>query len=205
MYAVIEIEVTGTRSLLMHNGQLATQIPGSYEPADMLRRLSGKRGKTEQDRLDMAEVEFRGGLYYDDQVGVHIPADNLIRSLYQGASRLKQMANMKRAISTDPSNPVFPLVYEGPDSVAGLWGKGVGKSPYVYTVPAKVGQAKVDRTRPLFPTPWSFIGHLICDMSVIELEMLQDIATLAGKLEGVGSWREKYGRYNAKVSVGQAI
>lgn len=202
-YAVLRIDVTGTRSLLMHNGKLASQLPGTYEPADMLKKISAKRTKTPEDRWAMAEIEFRGGLYYDEGSGVYVPADNLIKSLQLGAARLKKGKEVKRALSSDPDNPIFPLVYDGPNSIAGLWGDG--KSPFVFTCPAKVGMAKIDRTRPIFPPPWSFSGFVLCDMSVFDLETIQRIAELAGKLEGVGTWREKYGRYNAMVSIDHEI
>lgn len=202
-YAVLRLDVTGTKSLLIHNGRMASQLPGAYEPADILRRLNAKRTKTPEDRWDIAEAEFRGSLYWDDEVGVHIPADNLIKSLQLGATRLKKGKEVLRAVSSDPDNPIFPLVYDGPDSVAGLWGDG--KSKFVYTTPAKVGTSKVDRTRPIFPTPWSFVGYILCDMTVFDLPTVQRIADLAGRLEGLGTWRGKFGRFTAEVKIDHEI
>jgi hypothetical protein len=204
-YAVVRFEVEGIRSLLMDNGMLATRIPGAYPPADLLRKMTANRSKTSEHLLAIAEVEFRGSLYHDQHNGVHVPADNLIRSLFDGATRLRRKADLKRALSSDPEHPVFPLRYDGPDTVAGLWGEGVGKSRFVLTVPARVGTAKIDRTRPIFPPPWGFRGFLVVDMSVVDLDTMQRIASLAGRLEGIGAWRAKYGRYAVTVGIAREL
>lgn len=206
--ALLRFNVTGIRQLLMHNGLMATQMPGVYPPADMHNRINSKKQKTADDRKQLAEVEFRGSLHYDDEAGVHMPAENLLRSMHDGGRHVKKGRNslgaeMKRCLSLDLDHLKFPLTYDGPKDVDGLWGGGVGKSRFVYCVPARVGQSKIDRTRPIFDLPWSFTGWLVCDMTSVDLDTMQRIATLAGRMEGIGTWRARYGRYSAVVTVEQ--
>lgn len=56
------LTLTGVTPLLVHNARLA-------DPLDPIVRqtkpISGKRSKTEEDHLELARLEFIGGLYYD--------------------------------------------------------------------------------------------------------------------------------------------
>ena len=63
-----------------------TSSQGSKE----LKKISGKRTKTEEDHLRMSEIEFRAGLYWRDDIGVHMPADNLQAMFLAAAKKTRQ-------------------------------------------------------------------------------------------------------------------
>lgn len=63
MFQSRELTIKGTSPLIMHNGRLADPLdPFSKE----MKRLSGKRKKTDEDMAVMAVMEWCGGLYHSE-------------------------------------------------------------------------------------------------------------------------------------------
>jgi hypothetical protein len=58
--------------------------------------------------------------------------------------------------------------------------------------------AKVMRTRPIFRN-WSINAIAQYDPDVLNLRDVEEIASDAGKLVGLGDWRPKHGRFEAEV------
>ena len=103
------ITLTGTAPLLMHNSRLSNPL----DPATKaLKKVTGKRNKTDDDHEQVARLEFAGGLYLDPDVGPFIPGENIARALVDGAKLTKMGVKVTRGvfISTD----VNPLSYNGP-------------------------------------------------------------------------------------------
>jgi hypothetical protein len=69
---------------------------------------------------------------------------------------------------------------------------------FTHTIGVKVGMAKVMRTRPIFRN-WSINAIAQYDPDVLNLRDVEEIATDAGKLVGLGDWRPKHGRFEAEV------
>jgi len=70
----IKLQLTGTRPLLMHADVFA-------DPLNPLTKqhksLTGKRKKTDDDHEAIARSEWRGGMYFDDDMGPYIPGVNI--------------------------------------------------------------------------------------------------------------------------------
>lgn len=187
----VRLTGTGTRPLIMHNVRLASPL-NSY--AKQLKALNSKRVKTDEDRMEIARVEWEGGLYWDEAVGPYIPGPNLFASLIGGARLLKAGKKVERGVSV--TDLVLPLVYRGPRDVETLWGGG--ESEYVDVRTVKVQTSKVDRCRPVF-RDWAFEAELLLDPKVIELEEFRAVADNAGQFEGLGDYRRMYGRFSVRV------
>jgi hypothetical protein len=69
---------------------------------------------------------------------------------------------------------------------------------FMHTVGVKVGMAKVMRTRPMF-RHWSLNATAQYDPDVLNLRDVEEIASDAGKLVGLGDWRPKHGRFETEV------
>ena len=52
--------------LLMHNGQLADPL---NEHTKRLKEFTSKKRKSDDDHIKIGEIEFQGGLYFDDTIG----------------------------------------------------------------------------------------------------------------------------------------
>lgn len=183
---------TGTRPLLLHNVQLASPMnPFSKK----LKALSSKRVKTDEDRIEIARVEFEGSLYFDPDLGPYIPGQNLLRSLIGGARLIKAGKKIERGVVI--ADFQLPLVYSGPRDVEGLWGDG--ESEFVDIRPVSVQRNKVDRCRPIFRN-WLVEADIVIDPKAIEYGEFCEVARLAGEMEGLGDFRTMYGRFDAQVS-----
>jgi hypothetical protein len=188
----LRLTCQGTRPLVLHNVQLASPL-NPY--AKLLKELNAKRVKTDEDRMAIARVEFEGGMYYaDPPLGPYMPAENIYRSLIDGARLIKAGKKVERGVVV--STFMAPLIYQGPRDIAGLWGDG--KSDFVYIRPVSIGRQKVDRCRPIFRN-WAVEADIIIDTEVIEIDEFAKVARLAGEMEGIGDFRRVFGRYVGTV------
>lgn len=184
------ITITGTAPLLMHNSRLANPLDPA---AKALKRVTGKRNKTDDDHEEVARLEHAGSLYFDQDAGPYIPADNIWRALYDAAKKTKRGPKIKEGlfIATD----VNPLAYKGPRTVDGLW----QDESFRHLASAKVTTTRIMRCRPIFPIGWRTEAQGVFDPNVLDLAELVQIAETAGNIVGLGDWRPRYGRFTAEV------
>lgn len=190
----VNLTVTGTRPLLMHNVQLASPMNPYAKQLAALNRAKKSSTRTDEDRLEIARVEWEGGLYFDDAVGPYVPASWVFKTILEGARLGRRGPLIEGGLLVEEM--VHPLLYDGPRNVAKLWGDGT--SPFVDFRTVRVGQAKVDRCRPIFKD-WSFEASLVVDPNVLDVSVLEEIATIAGKLKGIGDYRQQFGRFEVKI------
>jgi hypothetical protein len=183
------VTFTGTAPLLMHNSRLANPLDPA---AKAVKKLTGKRNKTEEDYEHLARVEFSGGLYLDDAIGPYIPGENVMRALVDGAKLTKLGVKVTRGVFV--KTDVNPLGYKGPRTDDALWAAG-----HKHMASVKVGQQRIMRCRPWFPE-WTVQAEGVLDPAVLELEELVTVADNAGSLIGLGDWRPRFGRFTAKVA-----
>jgi hypothetical protein len=187
----VRIAITGTRPLLMHNVQLASPL-NSYAKA--LKALTSKKTKTDDDRVEMARIEFEGGLYIDE-TGPFVPSSWVFRSLINGARITRAGKKIERGVVM--ADLQMPLLYKGPRDIAGLWADG--DSEFVDMRSVVVSMKKIDRTRPIFRN-WAIEAECFIDESVIDFDEFASVARAAGEMEGLGDYRLMYGRYSVVVT-----
>ena len=183
------ITITGTAPLLMHSSRLANPL----EPATKaLKKVTGKRQKTDDDHAEIARLEHLGSLYLDADFGPYLPGENISRALVDGAKLSKQGMKVTRGvfISTD----INPLSYRGPRSSEGLW----NDSNFRHMASVKISTSRTMRCRPVF-REWSTEAQGILDPNILDLTDLAGIATTSGQIIGLGDWRPRFGRFTATV------
>lgn len=185
----IRLTLTGTAPMLMHNIQLADPL---NPIARAMKEISAKRKKTDEDLLRMAELEFKGGLYITDELGPYVPGVNVEKCLVEGARITKQGKQVERGLFVVDNE--CPLLFKGPRSADGLWAAEEFRS----RMAVKVGQARVQRTRPIF-RDWAVEVSAEVDPALLNMESVQSIATDAGSMVGLGDFRPRYGRFDAVV------
>lgn len=188
MYKQLEVKVTGTTPLLMHNGLFSSPMnPWSKR----LKVVSSKRNKTEADYLELAKIEFMGGLYpQGGQPRIIMPALVVRANLVRGGARLKLGMDIKRGVLVLDDSP---LIYPDPQGPEERWDAGL------YDIrPVKIGQSKLDRTRPIF-YEWSFTTTIHYDPSIIDKDPLLGAMEIAGQQVGLLDYRPEkggiYGRF----------
>lgn len=188
--ALITVKLTGVNTLLMHNERLANP----FDPlVKEMKAITSKRKKTEEDLLELARIEFEGGLYFDKDFGPCLPTYNIKRSFVEGGRINKLGKHIERAFM-----PLGPgdakLDYSGPRTVDGLF-----KAGFVDHRSVKVGTSKVVRCRPSFPD-WSLTFDADLDTSIINFDEFVQVANRAGQMVGIGDFRQRFGRYVVEVS-----
>lgn len=176
---VVEIE-----KLLMHNGQLSDPL-NVYAKA--MKAISSKRQKTEADMEQLANIEFEAGLYLDRQRNVIIPGRVFESVLVEGARKSKE-GKLALAGSIVENDAI--ITYEGgPLSVEEL----VKSQDHRLTVSAKVGTARIMRTRPLFCGVKATFEVSLSSESA-NADQLKRWVVDALNVVGVCDWRPRYGR-----------
>lgn len=189
----MKIEMVGTAPLLMHNVRLADD-QNPYTKA--ISKLTAKRSKkTEEDKLEIDRLSFAGGLYFDEEIGPYLPAENIFRCLMEAGSLTRSGKKIERGVIFNDTRA--PLEYDGPRTVDALWGDD-GDSPFVDRRMVAVQRQRIPRVRPIFPN-WSASIGVEIDGQVLDPEEFTDIVEKAGKLIGLGDYRRFYGKFRGQV------
>lgn len=189
----MHIEMVGTAPLLMHNVRLAdSQDP--YTRA--ISKLTAKRTKkTDEDKLEIDRLSFAGSLYYHEDLGPYIPAENIFRCLMEAGALTRSGKKIERGVLFAATRA--PLRYDGPRDIDALWG-GDGTGPFVDRRMVAVQRQRIPRVRPIFPD-WSASFEVDIDGEIIDPEEFGDIVAKAGRLIGLGDYRRFYGKFDGKV------
>jgi hypothetical protein len=187
----VTLTISGTAPLLMHGNSLADPLD---ENAKKMKRISGKRIKTDEDHIAMRRIEFEGSLYIDPVAGPYLPGPNIAKALLMAARIRKNGPKIERGLIL--VSPVNPLAYKGPRDVSGLW----NDMRFRHTAPCKLnGRQTVIRCRPIF-SEWSCVATALINPTVLSPEELGDIASDAGQMIGVGDWRPWHGRFEVTTA-----
>lgn len=183
-------KITGIAPLIVHNGELADPF---YSFSQEIKKISGKRKKTEADHEMMAKLEWRGGLYVNEGKLI-VPSDCFEASLV-GAAKLSRLGK-------DAARGLFVedhLFIEGdgvPESVdEAALDEMYDSRKFVFRKGVRVGTAKVMRTRPIFGTGWSARATIVFNDAVFNKQQIEDLAEAAGSQIGLCEWRPRYGRF----------
>lgn len=183
----------GGSALVCHNERLADPLD---DHARAISAVARKRAKTEADHLELARLEFLGGLYTTAEDGPVLPAWNILRCLQDGAKRHKRGADVLRGVY--PLQEAAAIQYKGPRDPEEMWHAGG------FTLRKTVGiqRARAMRTRPIF-VDWQVKLPVEVDPEIFDLDTLQLVWTSAGKYAGIGEMRPVYGRFAATITNGK--
>lgn len=191
-------KITGISPLLMHNGQAIDPL---NQYAKAMKQASKKKNKTDEDQGTMSRIEWFMGLYHDGpadtiedgEIAVAkgsklvLPATGIEAMLVAGAKKLKLGPSAKAGLIVEDD---APLTYDGPADIMALWAAG----KHVHRVAARVGTARVMRSRPIFRS-WGADIVVSYDSTVIDEPEIFSILKAAGQQVGIGDWRPRFGRF----------
>ena len=146
--------------------------------------ISGYWEKQGEVNIDESEntVNFSG---FSDPI---LPSSNFQRCLRNAATKWKLGKDVLRSVvvSNDPK-----IEYDGPKEAIELL---KSRSPKFQL--AAFTKRGVWVNRLMFPT-WSVTYRLTVDDEILSISQLKRIISMAGKAEGLGTWRPRYGRFSA--------
>jgi len=185
-YQSQKYRLTGVAPMILHNGQTRDPL-NVFSKA--LKKVSGKRNKTDADYEEMAKIEFFASVYLSDGK-VCLPGENLERMLLDAARKMKLGKQVQAGVFCPG---VAFIEYDGPQTVEDLW----EDERFRFTHAVKVNGSAIMRTRARFDQ-WSFVMEVRYDPEMIDLGQLHQIMTIAADAIGCGEWRPKFGRFEVQ-------
>ena len=185
-YRQLKFRITGETPLVMHCGRLANPLD-KFSKA--MKRVSGKKAKTDADFEELARLEFLGGLYLHNGEPC-LPGECMEAALIEAARKQKKGQSAKSAIISDGN---YPLQYDGPRTPDELW----SDERFRLVAGVKIQRNRVMRTRPIF-REWA--AEIVIDYmpDVLNKSEIEEMIQVAGRIIGVGDWRPKFGRFSAQ-------
>lgn len=187
---VLHFRLEGTSPLLLHNGILSDPLDPRTKA---IAAVTKGRNKTDREHERVAELEFHGSLYLSEKVP-HVPvlpADNLQKVLIEGARKAKLGKAFEAGtyVLADA-----PILYDGPKAIDKLY----ADERFRYRKGVVVQKRRVMRTRPIFRI-WAVEMAVEFDPEQVNKTDVIEALTVAGGRVGIGDWRPRYGRFEAKV------
>lgn len=188
----ITLTVTGIAGLIMHNGQTKNPL-NPFSKA--LKKLTSKRGKTDEDMVAIMEIELRAGVYWKDGFGLYLPAEMVSACFLNGAKKIKQG---RAAMAFLPDAEMFKFKSPNPKNLDDF----LADPGFQDSRPVQVSGKAVMRTRPRLPAGWAITLSGLLDDSLMDPEVCEEIWAIAGQQAGFGDWRPSspkmpgpYGRF----------
>lgn len=185
MYKTLEFELKSTCPMMYHNGELAN--PNNPITKEM-KKVSGKRKKTDEDFEALARLEFLGGLYLNEKKQVLLPG-SLVEGTFVKAGKMNKDGKQFRAgIIVDDAI----LEYEGQKDPEKLY----EDKRFIRQDMVIVNGNRILRTRPIF-NEWSAKVKVHYNPLLLDEDQVKTCLDRAGSFTGLGDWRPKFGRFSS--------
>ncbi len=174
----LKFTIKGVSPLLLHSDRLADPLD---KDAKHLKTLTSKMKKTDADHEEIRWLDWRGGLYWDQEMGPYMPGPN-IRACIEGSARMNRLGkNISRGVIVP--DLMCKIDYKGPKGIKELYEQG-----FYDTRSVVVARAKLMRTRPCFKD-WKITFNLMFSDELTSEEQLIGIIKKAGQCIGLGDYR----------------
>lgn len=189
------IVVTGISPLLQNNPQ--TVDPFNHY-AKAKKAITNKRtAKTDDDLLELGNLETESKLYFDEEIGVYIPATWITEAIICTGFSVAKIGRAKMRGGLFATEPKIKLKYRGMNKVKTITDV-VMNSEFRHRMLLKQGQVRVPKDAPIFHD-WSFETAVEFDDTVVDMGSLRRIVERSAKYGGFGDFRPTFGRANAEV------
>ena len=187
----IKCEFHGVSPLIMHSCQCVNPLhPLSVE---MKKINSKKNNKTDEDFATLSDLEWLSGLYWNDDVGVYIPAENVEATIREGAKARRKGKDIVKGLMVE--DMMIPL------DIGEKLTKDQMKNDFRFrdVRAMKVKTSRVMRTRPRF-NMWNITFTAAYDETILNFDEIVNAIEYAGQYVGLCDSRPKYGKFVARVS-----
>lgn len=201
-----QVTVNGTAGLLCSNVENSDPLG---EGAKQKAYFSSKKKKNDEDHLCLRALDWVFSGYWKNQgtVKIHeaknsvefhgfsdpyMPGANFLRCLRNAATKWKLGKDVLRSVvvTNDPL-----IEYQGSKDALEMYTKDQN-----YFSNTAFTSRGVWVQRLLFPD-WKCTFELMVDDEILSVSQLNRIITMAGKAEGLGTWRPRFGRFSASELV----
>lgn len=193
--AKVSITSFGDKYLLQNNPQTVDPF-NSY--TKLKKPLMAKRQKTEEDLIELGNIETESKIYWDGELGVYVPTRWLTEQICLSSFGIIKIGKDKMRGGVFTTESKAKLKYEGAETVKTITDVVMNpKFRHRKILPQQ--QVRIAKDFPIFKN-WSFETVLEFDDSVVDLAGLKSILTRTALYQGFGDFRPTFGRATAEVS-----
>ena len=183
----IKLKLTSTCPLMLNNARTVNPFD---EYSKMLKPITSKRVKTEDDLEEISRIKFIASFYYEDGTYI-LPANNIEQSFIEAARERKLGKKFEKSFRIfDDAKLDFRDKLIPPEE---LYNLGI----YVDVRAVGIKNVKITTTRAIIPE-WSAECTCWYDESQLNESDVMEVAEIAGMRYGVGTYRRRYGRFDVK-------
>ena len=186
----LHITLKGTNTLLMHSPKTVNPL---HPLAIELKFYTDKKKRTDEDQQIISDLQWEAGLYYDEDNGLHIPVECLMKTLVNGARLFKAGKDIERY--------VYIVGVAAPLNIGVHFDFDKMKKDMKYrdVRSVVVGRQRVNRTRPRFDV-WSCEFDMLFNEEYIEIGTIARAFANAGEYIGLCDGRSLgYGRFSTVI------
>lgn len=189
------IAITGMNYLLQNNPQTVDPF-NRYTKAK--KAITAKRIKTDDDLIELGNIETESKLYFDDELGVYIPTRWLTEAICTAAFGVIKTGRDKMRGGVFATEEKTKLSYDGQELVKTI-ADVVMNPKFRHRAMLPQGQVRVAKDFPIFKK-WSFSTVIEFDDSVVDLDGLRKVVNRTSQYVGFGDFRPTFGRATAEVT-----
>lgn len=183
----IQVKWMGISPLLMNSNVTVNPLhPISIER----KKITGKRKKTEDDILELLDLDYKAGIYYEEDLGPVIPAICVEATIRNAAKTLRRGTDVKSCVFVTPD--FIKLEYTGPRKLEDL----IKDQRFRNVQVVKVQRSSLLKCRPKFDK-WEIEFTLAYDNKIFDDDTIVQIMDIAGGRIGLCDYRPRYGRFEA--------
>lgn len=187
---------SGINPLLQNNPQTVDRF-NPYTKA--MKKINDKKTKrTDDDFLELKNIEVRSKIYWDDKAGIYVPATWVSSAIAASSFKTAKVAKAAIRGGVFTTDDKLKLTYRGMNKVKAPEDI-VGNSEFRLDMTLKQGMVRVVKAVPIFHE-WQFDCGLEYDDEIIDADSMKTILGYASKYGGFGDFRPTFGRALVEVS-----
>ena len=192
----LKAKFAGINPLLQNNPQTVDRF-NPYTKA--MKRINDKKTRrTDDDFLELKNIEVRAKIYWDDEIGIYVPATWVTSAIAGASFKRAKIAKADIRAGVFAVNDKIKLNYRDmnkvktPDDI-------VGNPDFRLDMTLKQGMVRVVKSVPIFHN-WNFDCDLEFEDTVIDADSMTNIIGYVARYGGFGDFRPTFGRATAEVS-----
>lgn len=193
----VKVKFNGISPLLLNNPQMV-DVFNKYSKE--MKKITNKRSKTEEDHLDISNIEMKAKIYWDDELGIYVPSRWLLAAFAKISFKTVKVSKDNIRASVFVVEDKAKLSYKGINNVktaVDVTDNGLFRHRMI--LPQQ--KIRIAKTTPIFHD-WSFEFNIEYDDKIIDESSIKQLLEHMGKYGGFGDFRPTFGRALAVVTNG---
>jgi hypothetical protein len=188
------VTITGINPLLQNNPQCVDPFNRFTK---LKKPLTSKKQKTEEDLLEIGNIETESKIYFDEKLGVYVPTRWITEQIVTSSFGITKIGKDRMRGGLFATEGKAKLTYRGIKNVSTI-NDIVFNADFRHRMVLPQQNVRIAKDFPIFHD-WEFSTILEFDDSVVDLPGLTSIITRGARYVGFGDFRPTFGRGTAEV------